>query len=568
MTNDLETIWLYSPPGKEAEDFSRKLGLPAPFTQILLNRGIDSEDAAEVFLHGGLDQLIDPLRMQGMDTAVARIRRAIREGEQIIIFGDYDVDGILSVVALTRALESVGGRVSHFIPERLKKGYGIKPEYLDVVISRGATLAISVDCGMRAVKFVSLAETEGVDVIITDHHQPGPQIPAALAVLNPVLESSGYPEKRLAGIGVVFKLIQELLTQEGKESHIPHYLKLVAIATIADVAELRGENRILVRLGLKGLEQVSNPGLKSLMRACGLSNGEVGVGDVGFRLGPRINAAGRLGETELAVNLFFTSSQEEANSIVRQLDKLNAKRQKIEETIFREAMDLVEKKNLNEKYKLLILGCREWHRGVVGIVASKLKDALFRPVILFSYEDGRAVGSGRSIPGFSLIECLEHCHAHFLNYGGHPLAVGCELERANMASLRQAVNQYTQERVTDELLKKKIRIDARIRFEQIDSAFLESYFLLAPFGVGNPRPVFLSEDVEVAAPPLKLKGKHSKCVFRQDGKSFEGLAWGRKDWAENLNCGDRINLVYTVQWSEFRGERKLNFQIVDIKSPT
>ncbi|MCJ7681605.1 MAG: single-stranded-DNA-specific exonuclease RecJ, partial [Candidatus Aminicenantes bacterium] len=472
MINNLETIWSYIPPGEEAEAFSRKLGLPAPFTQILLNRGIDSEEVAEVFLHGGLDHLIDPLHMRGMETAVERIRRAVREGEPIIIFGDYDVDGILSVVALTRALKSIGGRVTHFIPERLKKGYGIKPEYLDVVLSRGAKLAISVDCGMRAVKFVEKAETAGVDVIITDHHQPGPQIPAALAVLNPVLESSGYPEKRLAGIGVVFKLIQELLTREGKESHIPHYLKLVAIATIADVAELRGENRILVRLGLKGLEQVSNPGLKSLLRVCGLSNGEIGVGDVGFRLGPRINAAGRLGETELAVSLFFTPSEEEANSIVSQLDKLNTKRQKIEGKIFQEALDLVQNKGLNEKYKLIIMGCKEWHRGVVGIVASKLKDALFRPVILFSYEDGRAVGSGRSIPGFSLIECLEHCHDQFLNYGGHTLAVGCELERANLAALKQAVNQYTRERLTDELLKKKIRIDARIRFEQIDQTFL------------------------------------------------------------------------------------------------
>jgi single-stranded-DNA-specific exonuclease len=308
--------------------------------------------------------------------------------------------------------------------------------------------------------------------------------------------------------------------------------------------------------------------LKSLLRVCGLSNGEIGVGDVGFRLGPRINAAGRLGETELAVSLFFTSSQEEANSIVSQLDKLNAKRQKIEEKIYNEAMDIVQKKGLSEKYRLLILGCKEWHRGVVGIVASKLKDALFRPVILFSYEDGRAVGSGRSIPGFSLIECLEHCHDQFLNYGGHTLAVGCELERANLAALKQAVNQYTRELLTDELLKKKIRIDARIRFEQIDQTFLENYSLLAPFGMGNPRPVFLSEEVEVATPPQKLKGKHSKCVFRQDGKSFEGLAWGRKDWAENLSCGDRINLVYTIQWSEFRGERKLNFQIVDIKSPS
>ncbi|MFC2158997.1 single-stranded-DNA-specific exonuclease RecJ [Acidobacteriota bacterium] len=560
-----DSNWIYTVPGENAENLSRKMGLPAAFSQILVNRGIQTAESAQTFLYGTLDNLLDPFQMNGMRESVERLRQAVEKKEKILIFGDYDVDGILSVVALTRALESIGLEVSYFIPERLKKGYGIKEEYLDVVLERGATLVLSVDCGMRAVDFTRLAKSKGVDVIITDHHQPGPEIPEALAVLNPVLESSGYPEKRLAGIGVVFKLIQALFITLGKESILPHYLKLVSIGTISDVAELRGENRLIVKYGLKGLENVANPGLSSLLGACGLRKREINVGDVGFRIGPRINAAGRLGMTDLAVNLFFTQSDEEAGSLVKQLEKMNVTRQKIEARIYDQALNSINQGRLNQKYSLLVLGCSEWHRGVIGIVASKLKDYFYRPVLLFAYEDGKAFGSGRSIPAFSLIECLESNRAHFVNFGGHTHAVGCELLRDNMDAFKSGVNLYTQSILSEDVLTRKIKIDVRLDFKEINNSFLDHLSLLAPFGVGNPKPVLMTENAEVAAPPKKLKGKHSKFLVRKDGQFFEALCWGRADWADKVSQGDLINLAYTLQFNEYLGKRQLNLNIVDIK---
>jgi len=560
-----ETVWIYKSPGENAEILSREIGESIEFSQILINRGISTAASAQNFLYGSLDDLLDPFLMTGMQLAVERILQAVDRKEKIIIFGDYDVDGILSVVALSKALASFGVDVSYFIPERLKNGYGIKEEYLEVVLERGATLVISVDCGMRAVAFASRAKAKGIDFIITDHHQPGSEIPDALAVLNPVLNSANYPDKKLAGIGVVFKLIQGLFRKKGKEAMLPHYLKLVSIATISDVAELRGENRLFVKFGLKGLEEAVNPGLVALLEACGLHGRAVTVGDVGFRMGPRINAAGRLGMADMAIQLFSVPSREEAKDLAKKLDKLNSKRQKIEARIHQQAMDQIKNKSLDQKYRFLILGSEEWHRGVIGIVASKLKEAFFRPVIMFSYENGRAYGSGRSIPNFSLIDCLNESKEHLVNYGGHTLAIGCELVLEKMNDFKDSINSYAHSHLKDEILRKKIKIDAKIDFDHINLSFLEAFSLLSPFGVGNPRPVFVTENVLVMAQPQKLKGKHCKLLVSQNKKYFEALAWGRGDLADTLQKGDKVNLCYSLQFSEYLGEDQLNLNLIDIK---
>jgi single-stranded-DNA-specific exonuclease len=482
-----------------------------------------------------------------------------------LIFGDYDVDGILSVVALTKALRSLGADVEHFIPDRLKQGYGMKGKYIDRILAKKTSLVISVDCGIKAVDFVNRAKQYGVDVIITDHHQPGPVLPEALAVLNPVVGSSGYPDRALAGIGVVFKLIQALLESEGKSAQLRHYLKLVSIGTIADVAALKGENRLFVKFGLKELENVNNIGLKSLIEVCGLLGKRITVGDVGFRIGPRINAAGRLGLTDLAVQLFFSESVTESEEMVGQLDKLNAERQKIEKKIFQQSMRLVEDRRLHEKYKLLILGCEEWHRGVIGIVASKLKDTFHQPVILFSYKDEKASGSGRSIPEFPLIDCLDETSRFLLTYGGHVLAVGCELLREDMDAFRMAANAFAESRLTEDDFKKKIKIDVKLNFNNIGIRFLDNLQLLSPFGVGNPKPIFLTEMAEVVAQPKTLNGKHSKFILRQNGKMFEAVGWGRSDWAKHVRRGDLIDLVYSLQFSHYLGDERLSLSLEDIK---
>lgn len=560
-----ETVWVQKPISDEAESLAKILNFPPVIGQILINRRVSDPEEASRFLFGTLEDLHDPFRMHGMREAVARIKRAVATGEKILIFGDYDVDGILSVVALSRALESIGGEASYYIPDRLKQGYGIKRKYLDLAVQRGAGLVISVDCGVKAVEFVAEAKKKDIDVIITDHHQPGPSLPEALSILNPAIPESRYPYKNLAGIGVVYKLIQGLFDDPSRASLLPHYLKLVSIGTVADVAELKDENRLFVKFGLKGLEDVRNTGLRCLLDVCGLRGRKVSVGDVGFRLGPRINAAGRLGESDLAVRLFFSSSQEEAEGIARSLDKMNSKRQQLEDLVLAQAMDRIKSRNLALKYKILVLGCEAWHKGVIGIVAARIKDAFYSPVILFSLKEGKAYGSGRSIREFSLIECLDAHRELFLNYGGHTMAVGCELQQQDLVRLKEALNAYAETRLTGDHLKRKIRVDAALDFTEINPRLIECLDLLSPFGMGNPRPLFLTENAELISQPQTIQGKHVKLWLRKNGRILEAVGWNRREWADEVQKGDGIDIVYGVQVSEFSGEERVTLTLEDIR---
>jgi single-stranded-DNA-specific exonuclease len=561
-----ETVWKMTPYREEAQVLSDELGIPLEIARILVNRNVSDAEAAGKFLFGTLAELHDPYLMRGMEEAVERIRQAISRREKILIFGDYDADGILSVVMLSKALKSLGAEVDYFIPERLKEGYGIKEEYIEIVLERKASLVLSVDCGIKAARFAKRAGEAGVDLIITDHHLPGDLLPEAKAILNPVLKDSGYPDRSLAGVGVVFKLIQALFERNGEASSLSPYMKLVSIGTIADVAELRGENRLFVKFGLKELEEVASTGLLCLMEFCGLRGKRVSVGDVGFRIGPRINAAGRMGMTDLAVKLFLTDSLPESLELVGHLDKLNSKRQKTQEKIYEQALRKIRKETLDERYKFLILGCEEWHRGVIGIVASKLKDLFHRPVLLFVYEDGKAYGSGRSIEEFPLIECLDEYKDLFLSYGGHSTAVGCVLAQENLIHFKKAANAFVSSRMTDEHLKRKIYIDSKIDFSDITSSFVECFSLLSPFGVGNPKPIFLTEKAEVVKEPVKIQGKHTKFLVRQKGRIFEALGWERGDWAQSVQKGDKIDMAYSFQFSEYMGEERLNLSLEDIKT--
>lgn len=558
-------IWLTSPPKVETKKLSLELGLPFEICQILVNRNIRDLETAHTFLFGTVDDLYDPYLMKGMTEAAARIKKAIAEKERVIIFGDYDVDGILSVVMLLKALEELGAEVSYFIPHRLKDGYGLKEKYIDFVLEKEAGLVISADCGIKALEFVKKAMEKGVDVVITDHHLPGEEVPQALAILNPVLEDAGYPDQKLASVGVVFKLIQALFGGEGNASSLPNYLKLVSIGTIADIAELKGENRLFVKYGLKALESVSNIGLKSLIDICGLSGKRISVGDVGFRIGPRINAAGRMGMADLAVKLFLSRSLPESLEIVNHIDFLNSKRQKIEEKVYGEAIARIEKRSLDKRYKFFILGCEEWHRGVIGIVSSKLKDIFHRPVILFSYEDGKAYGSGRSISKFSLIYCLDEFKDFFLNYGGHNLAAGCVLLQEKMVPFKKAVNSFANSRITEEQLKRKIYLDTKIDFDLIDSNFVEKFLLLSPFGVGNPKPVFLTERIEVVSRPQLIQDRHTKFLVKQKGRTFEALGWEKPDLTWRVQKGDIVDLAYSLHFSEYLGEEKLSLSLEDVR---
>jgi single-stranded-DNA-specific exonuclease len=559
-------IWVVNPPRPETDALAQALSLPPAIARVLVNRKILTEEAARAFLFGDLSALHDPYLMKGMDRAVARIEAAIAKGEKILVFGDYDVDGVLSTVMLMKALRSLGATVEYFIPERLTDGYGIKDEHVEIPVQKGAGLVISVDCGIKAVEFTARAKEKGIDVIITDHHRPGEMLPDAVAVLNPVLADSGYPDGSLAGVGVAFKLIQALLEKSEKASGLPHYMKLVSIGTVADVAELKGENRVFVKHGLKGLRNVSNMGLRSLIEACGLGNRKISEGDLGFRLGPRINAAGRMGMTGLAVRLFFSESSEESGEVVQKLDALNAQRQKIEEKIFNDARERIEERGLDKKYKCLVLGSPDWHRGVTGIVASKLKDRFNRPVVLFVYENGKAHGSGRSIPEVPLIDLLDDCRHLFLSYGGHKLAVGCTLPTERMAAFKEALNPLAEARITEDNLIRKIKIDGPLEFAAVDDRFLETFALLNPFGVGNPKPLFIAENVEVISDPQVLQRKHLKFLARQNGRVFEALGWDKAEWRHVVRRGSRVSLAFSLMMSEYLGEQKVSLSIEDLKA--
>jgi len=563
-----DTIWKISEPSEKTLMLAQTMKLPPVIAQILFNRGITEPDKLEHFLHGTLDDLYDPFLLQGMQAAVDRLNIAAAAGEKIVIFGDYDVDGILSVVILTRALESLGAKVDYFIPDRLKDGYGIKKEYIRIAQEKEASVVVSVDCGIKAIEFVQKATEIGVDVIITDHHQPDEVLPAALAVINPVAQTADYPDRNLAGIGVVFKLIQALLTHHGKADVLPHYLKLVSIGTVADIVSLQNENRLFVKYGLQGLRNIANQGLQCLIDVCGLSGKNIDTGDIGFRIGPRINAAGRMGKADLSVRLFFSESEQECRLLAEELNELNSQRQKVEKRIFDQAVRTIKEKSLHQRYKLLILGCEEWHRGVIGIVASKIKETFHRPAILFAYKNGTAYGSGRSIKEYALIDCLEIHKQFFYNYGGHPMAIGCELACDNMTAFKNAVNEFAADAIKPEFLKKKIYIDAKLDFDQINGDFLKNYDTLAPFGLGNPRPVFLTEEVYLIKDPYLIKKRHCKLVLQHNGRVFDALGWGRGDWAAGLAKGTRLDIVYSLQFSEYMGEERLSLNLVDIKSHT
>jgi single-stranded-DNA-specific exonuclease len=560
-----ETRWIIAPSAAEAATLGAALNIPLPLAQVLAVRGIKETEEGQRFLRGTADDLHDPYLMGGMAEAVDRLRLACGRGEKILIFGDYDVDGVLSVVMLLRALRQLGARVEYFIPDRLRDGYGLKTEHLATVLEKEASLVVSVDCGIKSEDFVREAARKGVDVIITDHHLPGPQAPPALAVLDPMLAGSGYPERALAGVGVVFKLLQALLDRSEAKKTLAHYLKLVAMGTISDVAELKGENRLMVKAGLKGLENVHNTGLQSLLNKCGLAGKRISEGDVSFRIGPRLNAAGRLETADLAVRLFLTEAEEEARQIVDRLDKLNAERQKAEEVILDQSLAKIRNKTLDRSYRVLILGSQEWHKGIVGIVASKLKDRFYRPVILFAYSGQQAYGSGRSIREFSLIDCLDACRSLFTNYGGHRLAVGCSLPLERMPAFRAAINDLAVSRLSEEDIRKKVFIDAGLDFENLTGAFFETYALLAPFGVGNPTPLFMTERAEIASPPQRLKERHIKFLVRQSGRTLEAVGWDKGAWADSLSRGDQVDLAYSLQFSTFLGQDRVQLSLRDVR---
>jgi single-stranded-DNA-specific exonuclease len=512
------------------------LDVPGIVAGLLLARGIASVEEGHRFLHPSLDQLHAPMEMLGMREAVERLERAIAEREAMLIYGDYDVDGTLATVILKTAVELLGGRCDFHVPHRLLEGYGMRDEVIERAAANGVTLIISVDTGIRAFAAAETAERAGVDLIVTDHHllAQGEGVPRALAVLNPNQADCGYPCKFLCGAGVAFKLAQALLERAGRARLVSSFLKVVAIATVADVVPLLGENRVMVSLGLQGLNRVVNPGLKALLEVCELNatGRPPSAHEVAFRIAPRINAAGRMDVAKDVVELFTAKDAARARELAERLDQLNVARQQEEQRITEAALRQVEESaELRDSLCLVVEG-EGWHRGVIGICASRVVERFGRPALVIARDGEEAHGSGRSIPGFHLLDALETAPELFLRFGGHAHAVGFAMRAAHVGELRRRLNEHARAMLVGdlggelgvELMQPVLEYDAELTLDAVTPRLWEQLRTLQPFGMGNPEPVFLARDVSMMGEARVLREKHLKLKLRRYGNAGAGEA--------------------------------------------
>jgi single-stranded-DNA-specific exonuclease len=539
---------------------ARTLGMGVPAASVLYGRGFRDAAGAKRYLHPTLQDLHDPLALRGMDLALERLHRAIRCSEKILIYGDYDVDGTTSVVILKRAIELAGGTADFHVPDRLKDGYGMRPEVVEAAAGRGVSLIISVDTGIRAAEVVRRASELSIDVIITDHHLPESELPPALAVLNPNRTDCSYPEKNLCGVGVAFKLVQGLLGALGWPAEklqrvLESFLKLVAVGTVADVVPLTGENRVIVKHGLMGLRDVRNPGLRALLDVAGFSGATVpSATQVAFRIAPRINAAGRMATANEVIELFLTADAGRARTIAGQLHELNTERQRIEVEAVEEATRVAEAEiGGGDGPPVLVLASANWHRGVLGIVASRLVERFHRPVFVLSEnpEDGLAQGSGRSIPRFHLLDALEAMPELFSKFGGHSHAAGLTLTSRNLVEFRRRFQDYAAARLGPADFVQELAIDAAIELRDVNERNVAEIGALAPFGCGNPAPVFAVLDAEVAGPPVAWKDKHLRVPLRQNGRTLWLKAWNFAARADEMPAGSRVDAAIVLEEDSF-----------------
>ncbi|HOW97809.1 MAG TPA: single-stranded-DNA-specific exonuclease RecJ [Kiritimatiellia bacterium] len=548
--------------GREADPLAASLGIPRPLAEVLATRGLAEPVEARRFLNPRLDDLSDPTVLPDMPRAVDRIRRAAKGRERIAVFGDYDADGVTAAALLTRCLRELGAEAEPFLPLRLEEGYGLGVDALNRCLeAHRPQLVITVDCGTGSVDAVRAAAAAGVDVVVTDHHEPAGEIAPAIAVVNPKLGDGG-DLANLAGVGVAFKLAWALALRSGVDiRRIFRRLDLVATGTVADVVPLTGENRILVHYGLGQLNREPLPGLAALAEAAEVKDA-IGEYHLGFAIGPRLNAAGRLGDAQAALELLLGDDPEALLPLARQLDRGNRERQKIEADILEEAMQDVAALDL-ENNAGLVLARRGWHPGVIGIVASRIVQRFGRPVLMISLnEDGTGRGSGRSIEGFNLVENLAACRDSLVRFGGHAMAAGLELKEKNLAAFREAFNRRVSETVPPDQLRPVQRVDAWLDLADADERLFEGLQALRPFGCGNPRPVWASSRVRVLGQPRILKDKHLK--MRVVSGSAQREAIGFNLAGQPLPDGP-MDIAFTLDMNSYMGRETLQLKLEDFR---
>ena len=570
----MEKRWVVKEKGDTAvvRQLAGALGVSESLANLMAQRNISSADEANSFFNPSLDYLHDPFLMKDMNVAVDRISTAVKKNERILVYGDYDVDGTTAVALMYSFLKDQYSNVEYYIPDRYKEGYGVSFQGLDFAYQNNCKLVITLDCGIKAVEKVKYARTKGLDVIICDHHYPGVEIPKALAVLDPKQPSCSYPYKELSGCGVGFKLIHAYSRVHGIPfSKISHYLDLVAVSIASDIVPITGENRVLAYFGLKRLNESPRTGLREIIRESEVTKA-LTIEDVVFKIGPRINAAGRMETGSKAVDLLVSSDTRLATGISREINNFNIERRSVDRIITTEAMRMIAEDQRTVNSRTTVLYNPTWKKGVIGIVASRLIETYYRPTVILTESNGFATGSARSVQGYDLYQAIEACSDLLESFGGHMYAAGLTLKKENIRPFMERFEQYVNSTITEEQLVPRIFIDTELSFSEINDEFFKTMSQFQPFGPENMSPVFVSRNVfdTGSGRMVGSSGEHLKLDLCQEStgqKSFSAIAFSQANHFEYIRGGNPFDICYSLEMNEFRGNRNLQLNIRDIKTP-
>ena len=552
---------IYQIDEAKVEEIAKNYNINKLLATILVNRDIIEQGQIKKFLEPKRNDFYDPYQMPDMEIAVERIMKAIENEEKIIIYGDYDVDGITSVTVLKSFLEERGIKVGEYIPNRLEEGYGLNKKAIDKIVKDGNQLMITVDCGISAIEEVDYANQLGIETIITDHHEPGNELPKAIAVVDAKRKDNKYPFRNLAGVGVVFKLIQALGMRMGlAEKEYLKYLDIVCIGTIPDIVPLVDENRVIVKLGLKLVEQTKNLGLKSIIQSSGYN--QIDSNTVSFGVAPRINACGRMGHQEEALKLFLATDENEVSELTQKLNEYNKIRQETEKNIYNEAVEEIEKNKLYDKNTIVVMK-ENWHHGVIGIVSSKITELYFKPSILLCEEGENGKGSGRSIPGFDLYEALTKCKQSIDKFGGHSMAIGINIKKDKFEEFKEELEKIAEEQNIKEIVP-ILKIDAQIRLDDINKEMVESLKQLEPFGEENKMPVFAFRNLKINSIRALSEGKHLKLTLKDNKNIVNAIGFNLGELSNEYKIGDKVDVVGNLEINTFNGVSNIQINIKDI----
>lgn len=543
------------------ENISKKHNISRIIAQILVNRGIVEDKEIQIFLAPTRNDFLNPFLMSGMDKATDRIIEAINNNEKTIIYGDYDVDGITSITVLKKFLQERGLEVGTYIPNRLDDGYGLNKEAIEEIAKKGFTLMITVDCGISGINEIDLANSLGIETIITDHHEQAEVLPKAYCIIDPKKKDDTYPFRGLAGVGVVFKLIQAIsqkLNLEDKE--YLKYLDLVCVGTISDIVPLVNENRTIATLGLKLIKQTRNIGLRELIIEAGIK--EINSSAISFGVAPRINASGRMGKQMEALQLFLTEDLEEAKKITSQLNKYNSQRQDTERRIYEEVIEMIQKEDIN-KLNTIVLSSNNWHHGVIGIVASKVTEKYFKPTILICFDGNEGKGSGRSIPGFDLHGALGNCTDTLDKYGGHEMAIGLSVFKNQYEEFKKQFERIAEEKNVKDIIP-IIKIDCQINRKDFSEDLIKQIKMLEPFGEQNKQPIFIYKNLKIDSIRTLSEGKHIRLSLKDENFVLNAIGFNLGHLAEGLLMGDKVDIVGTLEVNKFNGVETIQMNLKDI----